>query len=104
MKTCHCLLAAAVWLSVTSTIASGESYPTRAITLVVTAAPGGVTDILARVLAEHPELRGSKSLVMDLVLEEYSLRTAAGDQISKSDFCERFPAYRRSIAKLVATT
>src|SRR4051812_9384623 len=55
----------------------------------------------ARVLAEHPELRGSKSLVMDLVLEEYSLRTAAGDRISKSDFCERFPTYRQSIAKML---
>jgi serine/threonine protein kinase len=55
----------------------------------------------ARVLAEHPELESKKSLVLELVCEEYSLRTAAGDRISKSDFCDRFPAYRQSIAKML---
>ena len=53
MKTWRRLLAAVVWLSLTSAIGKGESYPTKAITLVVTAAPGGVTDILARVLGER---------------------------------------------------
>src|SRR5205823_5743243 len=56
----------------------------------------------ASVLTEHPELRGAKSLVMDLVLEEYCLRTSAGDLVEPSDFCERFPAYRQSIAKMLA--
>jgi serine/threonine protein kinase/Tfp pilus assembly protein PilF len=55
----------------------------------------------SRVLAEHPELRGAKSLVLDLALAEYTLRTEAGDKIVKSDFCERFPAYRQSIAKML---
>jgi len=55
----------------------------------------------ASVLAEHPELRGAKSLVMDLVLAEFNLRTAAGDTIAKSTFCDRFPAYRQSIAKML---
>src|SRR3974390_159654 len=44
-------LAAALWLSVAS--AHGESYPNKAVTLVVTAAPGGVTDILARALGQR---------------------------------------------------
>lgn len=55
----------------------------------------------SRLLTEHPELRGAKSLVMDLALAEYTLRTEAGDKIAKSEFCDRFPAYRQSIAKLL---
>ncbi len=53
MKKWHYLLAAAVWLSVASAIAHGETYPNKAVTLVVTAAPGGVTDILARALGQR---------------------------------------------------
>jgi tripartite-type tricarboxylate transporter receptor subunit TctC len=64
MKAFRRLLAAAVWLSLTSPIAAGESYPTRAITLVVTAAPGGVTDILARVLAERLAKSWSRHIVV----------------------------------------
>ena len=56
----------------------------------------------SRLLAERPELRKAKSLVLDLALAEYALRTAAGDKIAKNDFCERFPAYRQSIAKLLS--
>src|SRR2546423_15550339 len=41
----------------------------------------------AAVLTEHPELRGAKSLVMDLVLAEYSLRTAAGDALRRGGSC-----------------
>ena len=46
-------LAAALWLGMASAIAHGESYPNKAVTLVVTAAPGGVTDILARALGQR---------------------------------------------------
>ncbi len=53
MKKWQYLLTAAVWLSVASAIAHGESYPNKAVTLVVTAAPGGVTDILARALGQR---------------------------------------------------
>jgi eukaryotic-like serine/threonine-protein kinase len=56
---------------------------------------------VAAVLADHPEVRGHKSLLMDLVLAEYALRTAAGDAVSHSDFCDRFPSYRQSIARLL---
>jgi serine/threonine protein kinase len=55
----------------------------------------------AEFLAEHPELQQNKSLVLDLVLEEYCLRTAAGDTLVKSTFCDRFPAYRQSIVKML---
>jgi tripartite-type tricarboxylate transporter receptor subunit TctC len=53
MKKWQCALAAAVWLSMASVGAHGESYPNKAVTLVVTAAPGGVTDILARALGQR---------------------------------------------------
>jgi serine/threonine protein kinase len=55
----------------------------------------------ARVLADHPEIESRRTLVLDLVWEEYTLRTSAGDEVSKSHFYERFPKYRRSIAKLL---
>ncbi len=61
---------------------------------------GGEPDA-AVVLAEHPELRGAKSLVMDLVLAEYSLRTAAGDAVGRDEFCDRFPTYRQSVARML---
>jgi tripartite-type tricarboxylate transporter receptor subunit TctC len=35
------------------TLARAESYPVRPITIIVPAAPGGVTDMLGRVLAQH---------------------------------------------------
>jgi tripartite-type tricarboxylate transporter receptor subunit TctC len=42
-----CLVAHGFWG------AHGENYPNKAVTLVVTAAPGGVTDILARALGQR---------------------------------------------------
>jgi len=53
MKKWQYSLAAALWLSVASASAHGESYPNKKVTLVVTAAPGGVTDILARALGQR---------------------------------------------------
>jgi serine/threonine protein kinase len=55
----------------------------------------------AQVLAEHPELREARSLVMDLVLAEYSLRKESGDAIEKAEFCEQFPEYRQSLEYLL---
>ncbi len=55
----------------------------------------------AEVLAEHPELRGAKGLVLDLVLAEYSLRTAAGLPVERDEFCDRFPTFRQSVARML---
>jgi serine/threonine protein kinase len=53
------------------------------------------------VLAEHPELFAAKSLLLDLALEEYTLRQAAGEPVRRSTFCDRFPAFRQSLARLL---
>jgi len=55
----------------------------------------------SRLLDEYPELRKAKSLVLDLALAEYEVRTAAGDPIAKGDYCDRFPAYRQSLSRLL---
>jgi serine/threonine protein kinase len=61
----------------------------------------GQTPDASRLLTEYPQLRNAKSLVLDLALAEYEVRTAAGDKIAKSDFCERFSDYRQSLSKLL---
>jgi serine/threonine protein kinase len=55
----------------------------------------------AAFLDEHPELRRAKSLVLDLIHEEYCLRREAGDEVVKSQFCERFPSYRQSVFRML---
>src|SRR5688572_27517366 len=63
---------------------------------------GGKPDA-AGVLAEHPELAYAKSLVLDLALAEFNVRTASGDVVEKSEFCDQFPEYRLSIERLLGT-
>ena len=57
MKTSQRALALALCISLPSVVAHGENhgetYPSKTITLVVTAAPGGVTDILARAISQQ---------------------------------------------------
>ncbi|HXZ21322.1 MAG TPA: tripartite tricarboxylate transporter substrate binding protein [Pseudolabrys sp.] len=53
MKTWQYSLAASLWLCMAPAVAHSESYPSKPVTLVVTAAPGGVTDILARALGQR---------------------------------------------------
>ena len=52
-----CLLAAAP--------AQAQSYPSRTVTMVVTAAAGGVTDVVARALAQHLSQTWGQQVVVE---------------------------------------
>jgi len=61
----------------------------------------GETPDAGAMLDEYPELGERRSLVLDLVAEEYCLRKAAGDDVVSSRYCERFPDYHQSLVKLL---
>jgi tripartite-type tricarboxylate transporter receptor subunit TctC len=51
------------WLSITA--AQAQSYPSHTITMVVTAAAGGVTDVVARALAQHLTQAWGQQIVIE---------------------------------------
>ena len=58
------ILLAAGCLVAAATAAQAQTYPSKAITIVVPAAPGGVTDVLARMLAQRfTEAWGQQAVV-----------------------------------------
>jgi tripartite-type tricarboxylate transporter receptor subunit TctC len=59
------LAAGAAALPALSGIACAQSYPTRPVTLVVPFAPGGTTDVVARIVGEHL----SRALGQQFVIE-----------------------------------
>jgi tripartite-type tricarboxylate transporter receptor subunit TctC len=64
----HLAAGAAALPSVVSRIAAAQTYPTRPITMIVSAAAGGGTDVIARVVAER--MRGS--LAQPIIIENVS--------------------------------
>lgn len=61
----------------------------------------GAAPDAAAFIDEHPELRAAKSLVLELILEEYCLRKSAGDEVTTGAFCDRFPSYRQSVFEML---
>jgi tripartite-type tricarboxylate transporter receptor subunit TctC len=49
----------------TSAAASAQSYPTRAVTIIATSAPGAATDVLARVVAERLSQKWKQPVVVE---------------------------------------
>ena len=47
-------------------------------------------------LAQHSALAEHRTVVMDLLYEEYCLRSENGESVSVSEFCARFPDYQQS--------
>jgi tripartite-type tricarboxylate transporter receptor subunit TctC len=78
------LAAGAIALPALSRIARAQDYPARPITLIVPFPPGGSTDILARVVAEH--LR--QSLRQPVVIEN---RTGASGNIGTAAVARAAP-------------
>jgi serine/threonine protein kinase len=63
---------------------------------------GGATPDARAALSDQPALLGDKSVVLDLAYEEYCLRSDAGEELDADAYCERFPAYRTSLRRLLA--
>lgn len=61
---------------------------------------GEQPDVVA-LLAEHPDLRRHKSIVLDLAQEEYRHRMAAGESLDAAEFSRRFPTLQRSLHLLI---
>src|SRR5262245_43813190 len=59
------LAASVIALSVVSPIASGQTYPSRPITMIVPFAEGGGTDVTARIVSEHM----SRTLGQPIIIE-----------------------------------
>jgi tripartite-type tricarboxylate transporter receptor subunit TctC len=57
-------LALVGWLS-SAQLAGAQSYPTRPITITVTAAPGGVTDVVARAVGQRLSESWSEQVVIE---------------------------------------
>lgn len=77
-------------------------------------APAGdfVSELLARLPANecfdarslldaHPEFRGVKSVVLDLALEEFCRKEAAGERADPHSFAAKFPRFERSLLHLL---
>ena len=62
---------------------------------------GGERPDLAGVLANHPELRQYKSIVLDLAYCEYQFRVQSGESLSADEFAGRFPSLQRSLLLLI---
>ncbi len=63
---------------------------------------GAIPDA-ALILHQHPELLERESAVLNLATEEFTLRRMAGESLSASTFCEKFPTFRSSLMRLLLT-
>src|SRR5438876_3871634 len=52
-------------------------------------------------LRRYPELAARRSVVLDLIFEEFCLRSEAGQSPSVGEYCRRYPDYQASLRKLL---
>lgn len=58
-------IAAAAWLGGAMTVLAQPAFPSKRMTAIVPYAPGGVTDVMTRVLAEEMQKRTGQPVVVD---------------------------------------
>jgi tripartite-type tricarboxylate transporter receptor subunit TctC len=80
----RCLLTGVAGLAATSLLRGARAYPEHSITLVVPFAPGGSTDILARIVSEHLQ----RSLRQSVIVEN---RTGASGNIGSAAVARAAP-------------
>ena len=78
-----------------------SSAPESMVREVIERWRGGARPDAAKFLSANPDVRERKSLAMDLIYEEYCLRNEAGETLVPSTFCQKFPAYRQSLQRLI---
>jgi serine/threonine protein kinase len=62
----------------------------------------GETPNVTTALANHPELRRYRTVVLDLAYQEYVHRLQAGEEVDAETFSRRFPSFERSLHLFIA--
>ena len=91
------LAAGAVALPAISQFARAQAYPSRPVTMIVPFAPGGGTDVAARIVGKHM----ARTLGQQIVIQ--NIAGAGGTTVLPLSRCiPRSPTSQRSISNLLA--
>lgn len=64
-RTARALTAVVAWLLCPMSWAQAPAFPNKPVRMIVTAAPGGLTDIMARILAEHFGRTAAQTMIVE---------------------------------------
>jgi serine/threonine protein kinase/Tfp pilus assembly protein PilF len=82
---------------------STRSREKELVAAIIARWQAGEPAVVERALIQYPELATEPALVLELIQEEWTLRTEAGEAPDLDDFCRRFPAQDGPIRRLTAT-
>ncbi len=84
------------------TVPSGSKSLRAIVDLATVGWTNGQPGRADEVLRDHPELMADRSVVLDLIYEEFCQRRDAGQLVASESFCNRFPScLRNSIAQML---